>query len=94
MKPTIIQAKVYQSPDHFQNVLIEYEAELQGGFFTETTTEYVITYIKVLQRIRLKPSGLETDLTVSIEKDIHRRGIRVPVRLDCTVEEAFTSVRV
>lgn len=94
MKLSTCQAKIYASAEHFQNVLINYEFEWTSNNSVD------ITYLKIMQRIRIKPSGLEEDLEASILRDFQvpkpGYGLNENLRVSiiCEVEEAFTTVRV
>lgn len=93
MKNSTCQAKIYENPEHFQNLLIEYQFEWVSNNAVD------ITYLKLLQRIRIKPSGLEEDLESSILRDFQlpKSGFSpvkdLRVSIICDVEEAFSNVR-
>lgn len=94
MKTSTCQAKIYASPEHFQNVLINYDFEWTGNHSVD------ITYLKIMQRIRIKPSGLEEDLEASILRDFQVPKIgfspveNLRVSIICDITEAFSNVRV
>lgn len=83
------QAKIYAHPEHFQNVLINYEFEWEAHRTVN------VTWLKIMQRIRLTPSDLITDLESSIFQDFQKYtgNEGITVRLNCEVEQAFTNVR-
>lgn len=91
-KPRTCTAKIYGSPEEFQTVLLEYEFIVHSKMFEPKASTVEVNFVKLLQRLRLTPSDLYTDIQHAIATDLS-----CPewiVKIDCEITEAFSNVRV
>lgn len=92
MRPKSITAKIFSTPDEFQTMLFEYEHVIHSEMFKPGSSTVEVNFCKLLQRLRIDASDLETDLITAISEDLScPQGI---INISCEVEQAFTNVRV